>query len=88
MERTILSRLNRYAVALLVVLAAAGVRLLFTPWISSQVPFLTFYVAVMVASWLGGLGPGLFAAGRDGILEAGVAEARRLSTRRPLPLSR
>lgn len=32
--------------------------------------------------------PGLFAAGRDGILEAGVAEARRLSTRRPLPLSR
>ena len=32
--------------------------------------------------------PGLFAAGRDGILEAGIAEARRLSTRRPLPLSR
>jgi C-terminal processing protease CtpA/Prc len=32
--------------------------------------------------------PGLFAAGRDGILEAGVAEARRLSARRPLPLSR
>jgi hypothetical protein len=29
--------------------------------------------------------PGLFAAGRDGILEAGVAEARRLGTRRPLP---
>jgi PAS domain S-box-containing protein len=62
MERTILSRLNRYVVALLVVFAAAGVRLLFTPWISSQVPFLTFYIAVMVASWLGGLGPGLFAA--------------------------
>jgi carboxyl-terminal processing protease len=32
--------------------------------------------------------PGLFAAGRDGILEAGVAEARRLGTRQPLPLSR
>jgi len=33
--------------------------------------------------------PGLFAAGRDGILEAGIAEARRLAAaRRPLPLSR
>jgi carboxyl-terminal processing protease len=33
--------------------------------------------------------PGLFAAGRDGILEAGVAEARRLAAvRHPLPLSR
>ena len=32
--------------------------------------------------------PGLFAAGRDGILEAGVAEARRLAARQPLPLSR
>ncbi len=62
MERTIFSRLDRYVVALLVVFAAAGVRLFFTPWISSQVPFLTFYVAVMVVSWLGGLGPGLFAA--------------------------
>jgi carboxyl-terminal processing protease len=32
--------------------------------------------------------PGLFAAGHDPILEAGVAEARRLAARRPLPLSR
>ena len=35
--------------------------------------------------------PGLFAAGRDGILESGVAEARRLAlaaARRPLPLFR
>ena len=32
--------------------------------------------------------PGMFAAGRDGILEAGIAEARRLGTRRTLPLSR
>src|SRR5215211_1571003 len=62
MERTILTKLNRYAVALLLVLTAAGVRLLFAPWMSSQLPFLSFYVAVMVVSWLGGLGPGLFAA--------------------------
>lgn len=54
---------NNYAVALLIVLLATGVRLFFTPWISSQVPFLTFYVAVMLTSWLGGLGPGLLAAG-------------------------
>ena len=53
MERITLSRLNPYGIAVLVVLIAAAVRLLFTPWINSQVPFLTFYVAVMVASWLG-----------------------------------
>ncbi len=59
----IISRLNPYAAAILVVLLATAIRLLFTPWISSQVPFLTFYLAVMVTSWLGGLGPGLVAAG-------------------------
>ena len=54
--------LKPYGVALLVVLVAAGVRLLFAPWLNLEVPFLTFYIAVMVASWLGGLGPGLMAA--------------------------
>lgn len=63
MERRRLSRLNPYGIAVLVVLMAAAVRLLFTPWITPQVPFLTFYVAVMITSWLGGLGPGLLAAG-------------------------
>lgn len=62
MERIILNRLNPYALALVIVLIATTVRLLFTPWISSQVPFLTYYVAVLIASWLGGLGPGLMAA--------------------------
>ncbi len=63
MDGAILRRLTPYGIAAGVVLAATAVRLLFNPWINPQVPFLTFYLAVMVASWWGGLGPGLMAAG-------------------------
>ncbi len=62
MNRVILSSIQAYGVAIAVVLIAASIRLLFSPWISSHVPFLTFYVAVMVTAWWGGLGPGLLAA--------------------------
>lgn len=62
MDRAIFRQLTPYGTAAGVVLAATAVRLLFNPWINPQVPFLTFYLAVMVASWWGGLGPGLMAA--------------------------
>jgi PAS domain S-box-containing protein len=62
MDRAILRQLIPYGIAAGVVFGATAVRLLFNPWINPQVPFLTYYLAVMVASWWGGLGPGLMAA--------------------------
>jgi signal transduction histidine kinase len=51
----------RYGVALLVVAAALLVRLQFDPLWGVTLPFFTFYPAVVLAAWLGGLGPGLTA---------------------------
>jgi K+-sensing histidine kinase KdpD len=47
----------RYGVATLVV----ALKLLLDPLIEEQSPFLMLAVAVMVAAWFGGLGPGLLA---------------------------
>jgi PAS domain S-box-containing protein len=47
--------------ALGAVLLAATLRLAINPWLAPGLPFLTFFLAVMVAAWYGGLGPGLFA---------------------------
>ncbi len=55
--------LLRYGVAVLVVIAALGLRLLLNPILGGiSVPFITFFFAVMVAAWYGGAGPGIFAA--------------------------
>ncbi|MCU0566573.1 MAG: ATP-binding protein [Oculatellaceae cyanobacterium Prado106] len=53
-------RLSHYAIALLSPLAALGITLLFHPLLQNT-PSALFYVAVMVSSWIGGLGAGLLA---------------------------
>ena len=51
----------RYGVATLVVALVVALKLLLDPLIEEQSPFLMLAVAVMVAAWFGGLGPGLLA---------------------------
>jgi PAS domain S-box-containing protein len=52
-----------YLVAVGAVAAATLVRWLLVPLWGSRLPFLTFFPAVMVAAWYGGLRPGLVATG-------------------------
>src|SRR5215471_12036773 len=51
----------RYSVAVLAVVAAAGLRLASHRVLGLQVPYWSFTVAVMVAAWVGGRGPSLVA---------------------------
>ena len=53
--------MSPYGLSIVYVLIAAAIRFALDPWISLQVPFLTFFFAVMIATWRGGLGPGLLA---------------------------
>ncbi len=50
----------RYGISFLIVVAVLLGRLAFQPWLGDAVPYLQFFPAVMLASWLGGLGPGIF----------------------------
>jgi PAS domain S-box-containing protein len=54
-------RASRYAVSLFLVVAVLLLRLALQPWLGLSVPFLPFFPAVILASWLGGRGPGLLA---------------------------
>src|SRR4029453_10816196 len=50
----------RYAIAVAAAAVAVLVRLAFASlWGPFDLPFITFFPAVMVSAWLGGLGPGL-----------------------------
>jgi signal transduction histidine kinase len=51
----------RYGIAVIATATAVIVRLLLNPFWGFDLPFLTFFFAVMVASWYGGLFPGLVA---------------------------
>lgn len=54
----------RYGVALLALAAATLVRLMLNPVLGPEaVPYPTFFCAILVAFWFGGLGPGLLAVG-------------------------
>lgn len=53
----------RYGVACVLVLAAFLLRLTLFGSLDTRLPFAFFYVAVMIAAWYGGLGPGLFVIG-------------------------
>ncbi len=55
------SWLIRYGFAILLVALATGIRIALRPIIPTGFPFLTFFLAVMLAAWRGGLGPGLLA---------------------------
>ena len=50
-----------YLVAIAATLAAALGRLILARWLGSDLPFVTFYGAIMAAAWYGGLRPGLLA---------------------------
>lgn len=54
--------LKSYGIAVVAVGVATALRLLINPWITLETPFLTYFLAVLLAAWLGGLGPGLFSA--------------------------
>src|SRR5215472_18099997 len=51
----------RYGFAVLVVLAATGVRLAFNAVVGVYAPTVLFGLAVIAAAWFGGRGPGLAA---------------------------
>ena len=56
--------LLRYGIAGLAVGLALVVQLLLVPWFGGDPdanPFITFFAAVIIAAWFGGLGPGLVA---------------------------
>jgi PAS domain S-box-containing protein len=50
-----------YAIALLAVLLSWAAREALDSFFPRQLPFITFYLAVAVAAWLGGFGPAVFA---------------------------
>lgn len=52
---------RRYSVALAAVLVASLLRLMMSHIVSTEAPFLLFFVAVMAAGWYGGFRPGLLA---------------------------
>ena len=49
--------------AVVCVAVALLLRWLVGPWLGPTVPYLSFFPAVLIASWFGGFGPGLLAAG-------------------------
>jgi PAS domain S-box-containing protein len=50
-----------YGFALAAIVAAGVARWLLSPWLGPNLPFLTFYLAVIFAAWFGGFKPGLLA---------------------------
>lgn len=57
------SWLVRYGIAVLVVAAIGGVKLMIAPEDGSEAPFLLLLGTVLISAWYGGLGPGLVATG-------------------------
>jgi PAS domain S-box-containing protein len=56
-----MSVLQRYATALVLVAASFAFRLVVQQWVGERGPYFEFLPGIMVAAWLGGLGPGLLA---------------------------
>jgi two-component system sensor kinase FixL len=52
---------TRYLAAFGVVAASLAVRAMLSDYLGSNVPYLQFFPAILVASWFGGFGPGVFA---------------------------
>src|SRR6476646_9265688 len=53
--------LLRYGAAIVTVVAALGLKFALVPLVEQETPFLLFFGAVLVATWYGGMGPGLLA---------------------------
>jgi len=62
------SRWARYGVAVSVTLLALVARFWLDPYLEDRVPYATFFVAVFVAAWYGGLGPALCSLVLGGLL--------------------
>src|SRR5262249_29690125 len=56
-----LTRTQRYGIAVLGVTATVILRLALDPILKEDVPLFLFIIPVIIASWSGGLGPGLLA---------------------------
>jgi PAS domain S-box-containing protein len=56
-----LTELSHYVVAVAAVGAAALVRHWLSPYLGGTAPFATFFLAVIAATWIGGIGPGVLA---------------------------
>jgi PAS domain S-box-containing protein len=61
--------LRRYALAIVAVVAAWGLRAWLDLHLPGEVPFITFFLAVAIAAWVGGFGPAAVAT----ILSAAIA---------------
>jgi PAS domain S-box-containing protein len=62
--------LTRYGAATAAVIVALAVKLLLDQTVETGAPFLLFPLAILVAAWFGGLGPGLFATALATVLAA------------------
>ena len=60
-EQRPLSGQIRYLVALAAVGATLALRLALIPYLGREVPFISFFLAVVISSWFGGFGPGVLA---------------------------
>lgn len=49
----------RYGAAVMLVICTALLRWLLNPILGNYVPFITFYLGVVVSAWIGGVGPGV-----------------------------
>ena len=68
---------SRYGIAIASVLLAVAARWTLPPLLGERQPFVTFYIALIVSAWFGGLGPSLLA------LALGALSALALFTPRP-----
>ena len=59
-----------YVSAAVFALVALGLRIVLEPYLNLQVPFLTFFGAVVASTWYGGVGPGLVAIGLSSFFAA------------------
>jgi PAS domain S-box-containing protein len=53
--------LRRYGLAVVAVLCAWGFRIWLDQYVPGEVPFITFFLAVAIAGWIGGFGPAALA---------------------------
>ena len=61
------SRRHGYLAAIGITAIVLAVRLAASRWFGTNVPYLPFYPAILLAAWLGGLGPGLLATGLSAV---------------------
>ena len=58
----------RYGFAVFAVVAASVLRSVLTPALGGGVPFILYFLTVVLCAWYGGLGPGLLSAALGGLI--------------------